>query len=58
MLAVVGDIPIGAGTFGVEDAVRSVRAGASLVAIGHPIFNEPDYFGALAEFVEKVKGVK
>jgi 3-keto-L-gulonate-6-phosphate decarboxylase len=58
VLEVVGNIPIGAGTFGVDDAVRSVRAGASLVAIGHPIFNAPDYFGALADFVQKVKEAK
>ena len=52
---VAGDIPVGLGVFGVDDAVRGVRSGASLVAIGHPIFNEPDYPGALAAFVEKVK---
>ena len=43
---------------GVDDAVRGVRAGASLVAIGHPIFAEPDYPGALAAFVEKVKAAR
>jgi 3-hexulose-6-phosphate synthase/6-phospho-3-hexuloisomerase len=51
----VVSVPVGIGTFGVEDAVRGVRGGASLVAIGHPIFNEPDYPGALTAFVEKVK---
>jgi 3-hexulose-6-phosphate synthase/6-phospho-3-hexuloisomerase len=51
----VVSVPVGIGTFGVEDAVRGARAGASLVAIGHPIFNEPDYPGALTAFVEKVK---
>ena len=58
VLAVAGNVPVGIGTFGVDDAVRGVRAGASLVAIGHPIFNEPDYPGALAAFVEKVKAAK
>ena len=56
--AVAGSVPVGLGTFGVDDAVRGVRAGASLVAIGHPIFNEPDFPGALAAFVEKVKAVR
>lgn len=55
VLAAAGDVPVGLGCFGVDDAVRGVRAGASLVAIGHPIFNEPDFPGALAAFVEKVK---
>jgi 3-hexulose-6-phosphate synthase/6-phospho-3-hexuloisomerase len=58
VLAVAGGVPVGLGCFGVDDAVRGVRAGASLVAIGHPIFNEPDYPGALAAFVEKVKAAK
>lgn len=56
VLAVAGSVPVGIGCFTVEDAVRGVKAGASLVAIGHPIFNEADYPGALASFVEKVKG--
>ena len=56
--AVAGSVPVGLGTFGVDDAVRGVRAGASLVAIGHPIFNEPDFPGALAAFVEKVKAAR
>ena len=55
VLAVAGGVPVGIGTFTVDDAVRGARAGASLIAIGHPIFSEPDYFGALASFVEKVK---
>ena len=55
---VAGDIPVGLGVFGVDDAVRGVRSGASLVAIGHPIFNDPDYAGALASFVEKVKAAR
>ena len=58
VLAVAGETAVGIGTFGVDDAVRGVRAGASLVAIGHPIFNEPDYPGALAAFVEKVKAAR
>jgi 3-keto-L-gulonate-6-phosphate decarboxylase len=55
VLAVAGSVPVGIGCFTAEDAVRGVQAGASLVAIGHPIFNEPDFPGALASFVEKVK---
>ncbi len=54
VIAVVS-VPVGIGTFGIDDAVRGVKAGASLVAIGHPIFDEADYPGALATFVEKVK---
>jgi 3-hexulose-6-phosphate synthase len=58
VLAVAGGVPIGIGCFGIDDAVRGVRAGASLVAIGHPIFNEADYPGALARFVESVKAAR
>ena len=54
----VGSVPVGIGCFGVDDAVRGVRAGASLVAIGHPIFAEPDYAGALARFVQSVKAAR
>ncbi len=58
VLAVAGAVPVGIGTFGTDDAVRAVRAGASLVAIGHPIFNEPDFPAALAKFVQEVKGAR
>ena len=51
-------VPVGIGTFGVEDAVRGVRAGAALVAIGHPIFDAPDLLGALTDFVQQVKGCR
>lgn len=55
--AAVG-VPIGIATFGAEDAVRGVRAGASLVAIGHPIFDAPDFEAALADYVRQVKGAR
>ncbi|MBN8249757.1 MAG: orotidine 5'-phosphate decarboxylase [Verrucomicrobia bacterium] len=55
---VAGRVPVGMGCFGVEDAVRGVRAGASLVAIGHPLFSEPDFPGALRHFVEAVKSAR
>jgi 3-hexulose-6-phosphate synthase/6-phospho-3-hexuloisomerase len=48
-------IPIGVGTFGAEDAVRAVQAGAALVAIGHPVISGPDPLGALTDYVKKVK---
>ena len=58
VVAVAGKVPVGIGCFGVDDAVRGVKAGASLVAIGHPIFAEGDYPGALKRFVEAVKGAR
>lgn len=48
-------IPIGVGTFGAEDAVRAVAAGAALVAIGHPVITGPDPLGALTDYVKRVK---
>ena len=48
-------IPVGVGTFGVEDSVRAVAMGAELVAIGHPVISGKDPLGALTDFVKKVK---
>ncbi len=48
-------IPVGVGTFGVEDAVRAVRKGAELVAIGHPLISAADAAHQLREFVREVK---
>ncbi|HAB18912.1 MAG TPA: orotidine 5'-phosphate decarboxylase [Verrucomicrobiota bacterium] len=56
--AAVGSLPVGLGCFGVDDAVRGVQAGASLVAIGHPIFHEADYPGALSRLVQAVKSAR
>ena len=51
-------VPVGIATFGVEDAVRGVRAGAALVAIGHPLFDAPDLESALRDYVQQVKGCR
>jgi len=51
----VTDVPVGLATFGVEDAVRAVKGGARLVAIGHPLFESADVLGALKHYVEQVK---
>lgn len=48
-------IPVGVGCFDVEDAVRAVRRGAQLVAIGHPVITGPDPLAALTRFVREVK---
>ena len=48
-------IPVSIGTFGVVDAVRAVKKGAQLVAIGHPLFDSPDVLGALKDYVQQVK---
>jgi 3-hexulose-6-phosphate synthase/6-phospho-3-hexuloisomerase len=49
------DIPVGVGTFGVEDAVRSVAKGAELVTIGHPVISSPDAAKELRDFVREVR---
>src|SRR6185436_9489519 len=51
----VTDVLVGLATFGVEDAVRGVKRGARLVAIGHPLFETADVLGALKHYVEQVK---
>ena len=48
-------IPVGVGTFGVEDAIRAVSKGAELVAIGHPVISGPKAAEELREFVREVK---
>lgn len=58
VVAVCGSVPVGIGAFTVDDAVRGVRAGASLAAIGHPIFAEKDYAEALAFFVKEVRAAR
>jgi 3-hexulose-6-phosphate synthase len=49
------DVPVGVGTFGIEDAVRAVSKGASLVAIGHPLISGPSVARDLKEFVQAVR---
>jgi 3-hexulose-6-phosphate synthase/6-phospho-3-hexuloisomerase len=48
-------IPVGVGTFGVEDAVRAASKGAELVAIGHPLISGEKPLEALAEYVRRVR---
>jgi 3-hexulose-6-phosphate synthase/6-phospho-3-hexuloisomerase len=49
------DVPVGVGTFGVEDAVRAVSKGASLVAIGHPLISAQSPARDLKEYVRAVR---
>jgi len=55
MGAVSKDFPIGVGTFGVEDGVRAVSKGASLVAIGHPVISGNDPLAGLSDYCKRVK---
>ena len=48
-------IPVGVGCFGVEDAVRAVRQGAELVAIGHPVISSANPLEQLRQFVREVR---
>jgi 3-keto-L-gulonate-6-phosphate decarboxylase len=48
-------VPLGAGTFGVEDGVRAARLGADVIVIGHPLISGPDPLSALREYCEKVR---
>ena len=49
------NVPVGVGTFGVEDAVRAASKGADLVAIGHPVIGSPNATSELREFVREVR---
>jgi 3-hexulose-6-phosphate synthase/6-phospho-3-hexuloisomerase len=48
-------IPIGVGTFGVEDGVRAASEGAELVAIGHPLISGERPLEALTDYVKRVR---
>lgn len=48
-------IPVGVGTFGLDDGVRSVQRGAELVCIGHPLITGPNPLEALTRYVQEVK---
>jgi 3-hexulose-6-phosphate synthase/6-phospho-3-hexuloisomerase len=50
------EIPVGVGTFGVEDGVLAASRGAALVAIGHPVISSGDPLAALTEYVKRVRG--
>ena len=49
-------IPVGVGTFGIEDAVEAIRKGASFVVQGEPLLSAPDGVEKLSEFITTVKG--
>ncbi|MCW3052886.1 MAG: hypothetical protein JWN14_2056, partial [Chthonomonadales bacterium] len=48
-------IPVGVGTFSVEDGVRAVRAGAKIVVIGVPLIQAENVETALREYVQRCK---
>jgi 3-hexulose-6-phosphate synthase len=48
-------IPIGAATFGVEDAVRAASLGCEILVIGHPLISVADPLAALREYCERVR---
>jgi len=48
-------IPIGVGTFGVEDGVRAVSKGAELVALRHPLISGGQPLEALTDYCQKVR---
>jgi 3-hexulose-6-phosphate synthase/6-phospho-3-hexuloisomerase len=48
-------IPVGVGTFGVEDGVIAASKGAALVAIGHPLISNDDPLASLTEYVKQVR---
>jgi 3-hexulose-6-phosphate synthase len=48
-------VPLGVGTFGVEDGVRAASLGADIIVIGHPLISGPDPLGALRDYCEQVR---
>jgi 3-hexulose-6-phosphate synthase len=48
-------IPVGVGTFSIEDGVRAVRAGAKIVDIGVPLIQADNVETALRAYVQRCK---
>lgn len=48
-------IPVGVGTFSVEDGVRAFREGATIAVIGVPLIQEADVEGAFREYVLRAR---
>jgi 3-hexulose-6-phosphate synthase/6-phospho-3-hexuloisomerase len=48
-------VPVGCGTFGVEDALVAARGGADVIVIGHPLISGPDPLGALKDYCQRVR---
>ena len=48
-------VPVGCGTFGVEDAIVAAKGGADIIVIGHPLISGPDPLGALKDYCQRVR---
>lgn len=48
-------IPVGVGTFSVDDGARAFRTGASIAVIGVPLIQAADVEAALREYVDRAK---
>jgi 3-hexulose-6-phosphate synthase len=48
-------IPVGVGTFSVEDGVRAFRSGAQIAVIGVPLIQADNVEAALREYVQRCK---
>lgn len=48
-------VPLGAGTFGIEDGIRGASLGADILVIGHPLISGPDPLSALREYCQAVR---
>jgi 3-keto-L-gulonate-6-phosphate decarboxylase len=48
-------VPVGCGTFGVEDGIVAAKGGADIIVIGHPLISGPDPLGALKDYCQRVR---
>lgn len=51
-------LPVGVGTFSLEDGVRARKMGAQIVVIGHPLIQAPNLEATLRAYVEACKAVE
>ncbi len=48
-------VPVGCGTFGIEDGVKAASLGADVLVIGHPLISGPAPLAALREYCDRVR---
>jgi 3-hexulose-6-phosphate synthase len=48
-------IPVGVGTFSIEEGIEAVKLGASWVVMGNPLLSDPDAENKLTGFIKAVK---
>jgi 3-hexulose-6-phosphate synthase len=55
LTAVPVSTPVGAGCFGLDDAIQAAKRGIEVIVIGHPLISSANPLGDLRQLVEQVR---